>query len=75
MNLVVTVALARNLVGLLHSTIAEKSNKTIKSATVFQNSTNKIIKAIKLVASVVYSPPFHPSFTEGTPKHSLTADN
>ena len=43
MNLVATVALARNLVGLLHSTIAdhEKSNETIKPVTVFQNSTEK----------------------------------
>ena len=48
MNLLATVALARNLVGLLHSTIGEKSNETIKPATVFQNSTEKITKATKL---------------------------
>ena len=48
MNLVATVALARNFVGLLHSTIAERSNETIKPATVFQNSTEKITKATKL---------------------------
>ena len=35
-NLVATVALARNLVGLLHSNSAEKSNKTVKPATVLQ---------------------------------------
>ena len=38
-NLVATVALARNLVGLLHSNSAEKSNKTVKPATVLQYST------------------------------------
>ena len=48
MNLVATVALARNLVDLLHSTIAEKSNETIKPATVLQNSTEKITKVTKL---------------------------
>ena len=55
-NLVATVALARNLVGLLHSTIAEKSNETIKPATVFQNSTEKITKATiqNYVSSVVF---------------------
>ena len=37
-NLVATVALTRNLAGLLHSTITEKSNKTIIPATVFQNT-------------------------------------
>ena len=49
MNLVATVALpGRNLVGLLHPTIAEKSNKTIKPDNVYQNSTEKITKATKL---------------------------
>ena len=48
MNLVATVALARNLADLLHSIIAVKSNEKIKPATVFQNSTEKIIKATKL---------------------------
>ena len=48
MNLVATVALAGNFVGLLHCTIAERSNETIKPATVFQNSTEKITKATKL---------------------------
>ena len=47
-NLVATVALAGNFVGLLHSTIAERSNETIKPAIVFQNSTEKITKATKL---------------------------
>ena len=42
LNLVATVALARNLVGLLHSNSAEKSNKTVKPATVLQNSTEKL---------------------------------
>ena len=35
-------ALARHLIGLLHSTITEKSNETIKRVTVFQNSTKKL---------------------------------
>ena len=48
MNLVATVALTRNFVGILHSTIAEKSNETIKPAVVFQNTTEKITKATKL---------------------------
>ena len=47
-ELVATVALARNFVGILHCTIAERSNETIKPATVFQNSTEKITKATKL---------------------------
>ena len=54
MNLVATVALARNLVGLLHSTIAEKSNETIKPATVFQNNTKKLQRPQNYVASVVF---------------------
>ena len=48
MNLVTTVASGRNFVGLIHFTTAEKSNETIKNATVFQNSTKKITKATKL---------------------------
>ena len=54
MNLLATVALARNLVGLLHSTIGEKSNETIKPATVFQNSTKKLQRPQNYVASVVF---------------------
>ena len=42
LNLVATMALKRNWVGLLHSTITEKSNETIKPAIVFQNSTKKL---------------------------------
>ena len=53
MNLVATVALpGRNLVGLLHPTIAEKSNKTIKPDNVYQNNTEKITKAQNFVPSV-----------------------
>ena len=51
MNLVAT---GINLVGLLHSTIAEKSNETIKSTTVFQNSTKKLQRPQKYVASIVF---------------------
>ena len=54
MNLVATVALVRNFVGLLHSTIAERSNETIKPATVFQNSTEKLQKLQNYVSSVVF---------------------
>ena len=55
MNLEATVALARNLVVLLHSTIAEKSNETIKPATVFQNSTEKSYKGHKTMWLLLYS--------------------
>ena len=47
-NLMVTVALVRNLVGLLHSDSAEKSNETIKLVVLFQNRIKKITKAIEL---------------------------
>ena len=81
MNLVATVALARNFVGLLHSTIAEKSNETIKLAIVFQNSTEKITKATKLCVFCCIplhnwlllwraggnSPPSHPLITDRLP--------
>ena len=53
-NLVSTVALARHLIGLLHSNITEKSNKTIKPATVFQNSTKKPQRLQNYVSSVVF---------------------
>ena len=80
-ELVATVALARNFVGLLHSTVAERSNETIKPATVFQNSTEKITKATKLCVFCCFplhnwlllwwvggnSPPSHPLITEGLP--------
>ena len=78
MNLVATVALVRNLVGLLQSTIIENSNKTIKLATVFQNSTENY-KGHKTMCVLLYSvtyltssmmsmwklPPSHPSINEG----------
>ena len=56
MNLIVTVALVRNLVGLLHSDGAEKSNESIKLAVLFQN-TRKIKKLQRLqnyVHSVIF---------------------
>ena len=44
-NLVVTVALEKNLFGLLHSSSAEKSNETIKSV-LFQNNTNYLSSGV-----------------------------
>ena len=54
MNLVATVALAGKFVGLLHSTIAERSNETIKPATVFQIAPKKLQKLQNYVSSVVF---------------------
>ena len=51
----VTVALVRNLVGVLHSNSAEKSNETIKFAVLFQNSIKKIQRLQNYVHSVVFS--------------------
>ena len=44
----VTVALVRNLVGLLHSDGAGKSNESTRLAVLFQNSIKKITKATEL---------------------------
>ena len=46
----VTVALVRNLVGLLHSDGAGKSNELTRLAVLFQNSIKKITKATELRA-------------------------
>ena len=46
----VTVALVRNLVGLLHSDSAGKSNESTRLAVLFQNSIKKITKATELRA-------------------------
>ena len=53
-NLMVTVALVRNLVGLLHSDSAEKSNKTIKLVVLFQNSIKKLQRLQNYVHSVIF---------------------
>ena len=50
MNLIVTVALVGNLVGLLHSDGAGKSNESTRLAVLFQNSIKKITKATELCA-------------------------
>ena len=44
-ELVVTVALEKNLVGLLHSSSAKKSNETIKSV-LFQYNTNYLSSVV-----------------------------
>ena len=89
-NLMVTVELVRNLVGLLHSDGAEKSNKTVKFEVLFQNSLKKLQRLQNYMHSVIFhyitdfiydegmarnSPPAQFSITEDTPKHSLTAGN
>ena len=62
-DLVATVALARKFVGLLHSTIAERSNETIKPATLtkqlnlplcFKIAPKKLPKLQNYVSSVVF---------------------
>lgn len=89
MFLVNLMALGRNLVGLLHSNSTEKSNKMIKTATMFQNRTKKLQKLQNYVSSIVfhYITDFflwwvarnlslaQPSITEGTSNHSLTTGN
>ena len=89
-NLMVTVALVRSFVGLLHSDGAEKFNETIKLAILFQNSIKKLQKLQNYVHSVIFryitdfvydfiaarnSSPVQSLITEGTTKHSLTAGN
>ena len=49
-NLMVTVALVGNLVGLLHSDGAGKSNELTRLTVLFQNSIKKITKATELRA-------------------------
>ena len=49
-NLMVTVALVGNLVGLLHSDGAVKSSESTRLAVLFQNSIKKITKATELRA-------------------------
>ena len=86
----VTVELVRNLVGLLHSDGAEKSNKTVKLAVLFQNSLKKLQRLQNYMHSVIFhyitnfiydegmarnSSPAQFSITEDTPKQfSITED-
>ena len=84
----VTVALVRNLVGLLYSDGAEKSKESIKLVILFQNSIKKLQRLQNHVHSVIFryitnfiydeasnSPPTQSSITGDTPKHNLTAGN
>ena len=47
--------MGRNLVGLLHSTGAKKSNETNKIVILLQNCVTEITKATKLLCSIVLS--------------------
>ena len=50
----VTVALVRNLVGLLHSDGARKSNESTRLAVLFQNSIKKLQRLQNYVYSVIF---------------------
>ena len=54
MNLMVTVALVRNLVGLLNSDGAGKSNESTRLAVPFQNSIKKLQRLQNYVHSVIF---------------------